>query len=155
MLHLLCVGSWRGPMTLYLSAEKNPSVQNTNFFKLLFPRSEILAWASHTSCTCLCMFQGTSPAGWALYGPADTELWAAKKTRQIWANLKMQQNSVGEWRIVYLAGAVVVDAVFVPGLLDSFREVLDKFLNLLQVRVFKVRKWEAQVCLVRPCMQFV
>lgn len=52
----------------------------------------------------------------------------------------MRQNSVGEWRVAHLAGAVVVDAVLVPGLLDSFREVLDKFLNLLQVRVFKVRK---------------
>lgn len=135
-------------------SRKKPACSEHKLF-LNFPRSEKLAWASHTSCTCLCMFQGTSPAGWALYGPADTELWAAKKTRQIWANLKMRQNSVGEWRIAYLAGAVVVDAVFVPGLLDSFREVLDKFLNLLQVRVFKVRKWEAQVCLVRPCMQFV
>lgn len=74
-----------------------------------------------------------------------------KKTRQIWANLKMRQNSVAGWRIAYLASAVVIDAVFVPGLLDSFRKVLDKFLNLLQVRVFKVRKWEAQVCLEWPC----
>lgn len=63
----------------------------------------------------------------------------------------MRQISVGEWRIAYLAGAVVVDAVFVPGLLDSFRETLHKFLNLLQVSVFKVRKREAQVCLEQIC----
>lgn len=52
----------------------------------------------------------------------------------------MRQNSVGDWRIDYLAGAVVINAIFVPGLLDSFREALDKFLYLLEVRVFKVRK---------------
>lgn len=52
----------------------------------------------------------------------------------------MRQNSVAGWRIAYLASAVVIDAVFVPGLLDSFREALDKFLNLLQVRVYTVRK---------------
>lgn len=51
----------------------------------------------------------------------------------------MRQNSVEEWRATYLAGAVVVDAVFVPGLLDSLREGLDKFLYLLQMRVFKVK----------------
>lgn len=48
--------------------------------------------------------------------------------------------------ITYLAGAVVVDAVFVPGLLDSFREALDKFLYLLQGRAFQVRKREARAC---------
>lgn len=67
--------------------------------------------------------------------------------RQIWANLKMWQNSVGERRPTHLAGAVVIDAIFVPGLLDSLREALHKFLYLLQVKVFKVRRWEAQVCL--------
>lgn len=44
----------------------------------------------------------------------------------------------------HLAGAVVIDAVFVSGLLDSFREALDKFLDLLRVREFKVRRRGAQ-----------
>lgn len=35
---------------------------------------------------------------------------------------------------VYLAGAVIVDAVFVSGLLDPLREALNKFLDLLQLR---------------------
>lgn len=34
----------------------------------------------------------------------------------------------------YLAGAVVVDAILVPGLLDPFRDALDEFLYLLQLR---------------------
>lgn len=34
----------------------------------------------------------------------------------------------------YLAGAIVIDAVFVSGLLDPFRDALNKFLYLLQFR---------------------
>lgn len=69
----------------------------------------------------------------------------------------MRQNSVEEWRATYLAGAVVVDAVFVPGLLDSLREGLDKFLYLLQMRVFKVKNCEALLWSkpLRRRMQFV
>lgn len=33
----------------------------------------------------------------------------------------------------YLAGAIVVDAVLVPGLLDPFWDAFDKFLYLLQL----------------------
>lgn len=44
----------------------------------------------------------------------------------------MWLNAVGEPCRPYLAGAIVVDAVFVPGLLDTFREALDEFLYLLQ-----------------------
>lgn len=56
--------------------------EGTNVLLRKEPLQE-LACQTRTSCICLCRSQGTSPAGWALSGPADTEPLAARCQKDV------------------------------------------------------------------------
>lgn len=110
-LHLAGTGSWtRARKLIFVRAKQKPLWRTLFFFGsfFLFSRNALMVQkflsleknlASRTSCTCLCKFRGTSPAGWVLSGPADTEpLAATGQTEQTWAIFKRRLSSIAMLR---------------------------------------------------------